>query len=296
MPSNTRHIFGIDGGGTGCRVSVCTASGICIGQAEGGPANVSTDASQALENICTAIQTAAMRASLGEADIIAAVAHAGLAGVLTPDQATHIQSALPFKRVRVSDDRETSTIGALGTSDGVVAAVGTGSFVAARKDGQTRFFGGWGFQLSDQASGAWLGRKALEHCVLVHDGLAAQNALSRHIMGAFQGDIVEIVRFAQKATPQDYANFAPIVVAAAQDGDVHGKQLLMQGAEYLTTCFKTTRVTDHDKICLIGGVGRHYLPYLDADIRDQVTPAQGSALDGAVTLAHSLADHLTDQR
>ena len=48
-------VFGIDGGGSRCRVAVCDGSGARIGEAVGGPSNFTSNREQALVNVREAI-------------------------------------------------------------------------------------------------------------------------------------------------------------------------------------------------------------------------------------------------
>lgn len=282
---STYLIIGVDGGGTGCRVGIESAGGTRLGAGRGGAANVTTDPDGAARNVREAVGNALADAGLNGDALVRATAHVGLAGVLGDAQARVLAAALPFGQVVVSDDRVTSAAGALGPEDGVVAAVGTGSFVVRRHAGANRFFGGWGLRLGDQASGAWLGRALLERCLMAIDGLLPQSELTRAALDRFGGDPAAIVDFAVGALPRDYAGFAPSVIDAARADDRHGVALMRAGAGYLADCIGAEPLAAGDIVCLMGGVGPHYAPYLGADIRDRLRPERGSALDGALYLA-----------
>ncbi|NNE88666.1 MAG: N-acetylglucosamine kinase [Silicimonas sp.] len=279
-----QYIFGIDGGGTGCRVAICDASGKRIGEASGGPANYSTDSIGTIANVQAAVSRLAAAHSISPDDLAKSTARVGLAGILTDADATAMADALPFKRSIVSDDRETSLAGALGDANGILAAIGTGTFVAARSAETTRFFGGWGLHLSDQASGAWLGRKALRRTVLAHDGLASHSDLTQALLERTK-DLTGMVAFAKDATPADYGSLARSVIQAAASGDANGLHIVKEGAAYLNACLNAVTLEGEDVICLTGGIGPHYEPYLETVFRDRVRPALGTALDGALRLA-----------
>ena len=151
--------LGIDGGGTGCRAAIWR-DGV-VGQGAAGPANLTSDFEGGMANLRSAITAAAQSAGLGAAELEQAIGHAGLAGVQTDDMARKVAGQLPG-RCCVTEDRNIAIAGALGAEgDGAVLAIGTGSFVGLRRGGTIRAVGGWGLQLSDQASGGWLGRAAL---------------------------------------------------------------------------------------------------------------------------------------
>jgi hypothetical protein len=70
----------------------------------------------------------------------------------------------------VVDDSVTALEGALGGANGTLASLGTGSFFIRKSPDGTRHVGGWGFQLGDEGSAAWLGRRALSLALRVADG------------------------------------------------------------------------------------------------------------------------------
>ena len=52
------YLFGVDGGGSGCRVVLTSTDGKILGKAKGGPANIETSFSKARSNIINACMTA----------------------------------------------------------------------------------------------------------------------------------------------------------------------------------------------------------------------------------------------
>jgi glucosamine kinase len=278
-------VIGCDGGGSGCRVVISDASGKVLAQAAGGFANVTTDFDQALCSLRAALADAAGQLGLALHDLAGAVGHFGLAGVQSEHAAAKAAAALPCPKVRVTEDRLVAVIGALGDADGVLLALGTGTIIAAQRGGVMRHVGGWGLQLSDQASGAWLGRGLLKQILLCQDGLGPHSDLTRCSFAEFGHDPGALVRFAASASPADYARFAPAVVQAAQAGDAIGLALMQRGAAYLGQAIAAIGYAPGDAVCLTGGVGPQYAPYLPAAVREAIVPPKGSALDGALVLA-----------
>ena len=153
------YFLGIDGGGTGCRAAIADASGRIIGQGAGGPANISIETEGACANILAAAHAALEQAGEGHLDQLTAVL--GLAGANVTAAARRLQAMLPFRRSRIVTDAVTAAAGALGPGDGIVAAMGTGSVFAVQAGGEMRQYGGRGFLLGDEGSGAVLGRALL---------------------------------------------------------------------------------------------------------------------------------------
>ena len=60
------YLFGIDGGGSGCRVVLTSNDGKFLGKAKGGPANIETSFLNAKRNIIKACKTAFKSANLSE--------------------------------------------------------------------------------------------------------------------------------------------------------------------------------------------------------------------------------------
>ena len=283
--TDPNYICAVDGGGTGCRVAIADLDGTILASAIGGPANVATNAAEAVASVLDAVRNAAEQLNIEDSSWSHMVAHIGLAGIMSDADANAMASQMPFELCSVSDDRETSLIGALGTKDGVILAIGTGSFAAMRQGEKTRYVGGWGLSVGDQASGAWLGRALLESTLLAFDGIAAASDLTRATLRRFDGSPASIVGFSAKAKPVDYAAFAPDVVDAAQAEDPVGRALMTRGADYLNAALGSAGISNDEIICLTGGVGPHYQPFLAPEFHHRIRPPIGSALDGALMLA-----------
>lgn len=281
-------LIAVDGGGTGCRVAVGTPDQGILAEATGGPANISTDFDAAIANILNATRTAIAQAGLDDTKTGHAVAHLGLAGFTGPDIGARVREALPFGTSVVTEDTATTIVGAIGQGDGFVIALGTGTIIARQRDGVQTCVGGWCYQVSDQASGAWLGHGALEQTLLVVDGITPTSVLSQRLLDKF-GGAAGIVQFSLRAKPGDFATLAPDVVQAAATGDSIGIPLMQAGASYLERALSALEYRAGDILCLSGGVGPHYAKYLPDMMTTNLVPAQGRAVDGAFALAQRAA-------
>lgn len=276
-------LIGLDGGGTSCRAALVAGPGSARHEARGGPANVSNFAA-AMDSVKSAVAKLLSSAGLDDAALGGAVAHLGLAGVMDARIAARVASEMPFGRTIVTDDQPTMIAGALGSDDGAVAAIGTGSFIGRQLAGAITVLGGWGFALGDQASGAWLGRRLLSEALLAADGLAAPSPLARDTLSRFGGG-VGIAAFGLTALPADYAALAPEVVAAAESGDALGDRLMHEGVQYIESALAALGHAPGETLCLTGGLGPLYRRWLDVDMASHITAPKGSALDGALLLA-----------
>lgn len=282
-------LIAVDGGGTGCRAAIGTCSQGMIARAEGGRANFASDPELAIRNILAVVTLAAQNAGIAEAAIPAALngayAHLGLAGVMTPQDSARVASALPYACAIVTDDRQTAVAGALAGEDGALLSIGTGTIVAANTAEGFRSVSGWGFHVSDQASGAWLGRAALVQVLLCHDGIEGHSPLTRALFAQFGVDPNAIVAFSMSAKAGDYATLAPEIISQAQAGDPWGRKIMAIGADYLSRALAQVGFRSGDPLCLIGGVGPYYAEFLPPDLLIGRTPSRGTALDGAFHLA-----------
>lgn len=278
-------LIGIDGGGTHCRFALL-AHGKRV-EHRGGPANVHSDFDRAVATLTDGLAALAQKAGLS--DLSSARAYLGLAGVTGPEAAARVADALPIRRVSVSDDRMSAVVGALGGRDGAVIGIGTGSFLARRAQGRVRLMGGWGFVLGDEASGAYLGRRALQRALHVLDGLAEATPFTDAIHEQFGSTPVNILRFARDAGPADFAAHAPMVLEAARAGDVVAWDILREGADYILHGLNRLGWTPGEILCPIGGLAPHYAGFLPADVTASFAEPSGSALDGALALAADMA-------
>ena len=287
--SSSEHtlLIGVDGGGTGCRAAIGTSVNGVLAQAEGGRANVASDFALSVKNIISTVEAAANRADIPRDELSKATAHIGIAGVLGPKESAQVVSALPYGLVIVTDDRPTAVTGALGGQDGYLLSVGTGTIAASSKSGTFTYVGGWGFYVADQASGAWLGRAALEQVMLCHDRLADHTPLTRGLLLKYDNDPNAVAAYSMTAKPGDFAIHAPDIIAGARAADPWGQSIMEKGADYLMRCLTRLGFLPGETLCLTGGVGPHYADYLPADFLAGRIKSRGSALDGAFQLAKS---------
>lgn len=282
-----RYRIGVDGGGTSCRAALVDAVSGARFERQGGPANVS-DFDGALGCIIDALRGVMSDAGVKLAELGDASAHLGLAGVTGPVMAERVRAAvfaaLPFGRIGVTGDNVTMITGALGARDGAVAAIGTGSFVGLKRQGQVTTVGGRGFLLGDQAAGGWLGKRLLEELMLACDGLRPHSDLSRSVLARY-GGVAEVIAFAVAARPADIAAHAPEVIAAASAGDSLARSLMEEGADYIDAALRALSWQEGEVLCLTGGLGPAYANVLPRALRASLSMPVGSALDGALALA-----------
>ncbi len=280
----TMNLVAVDGGGTGCRAIVANAEGAVLGRGESGPANVMTDLDGSLTHILEAVERAGRQAGI-EPEFSTSKAALALAGANVGRFGEELLQKLPFAESIVESDATAAVRGALGPHDGAAGILGTGSVFGAKSGGEIRIIGGWGFLLGDQASGARLGRALLEETLLAHDGIVLGSALTEAILARFQEDPREIVVFGKRARPADFGAFAPEVFAYAEKGDAVAGRILADAVGWIEASLDAVMPEGCDRVCLLGGLGQPYAPYLSEPFRNLLRPPLGNALDGALALA-----------
>lgn len=119
---------------------------------------------------------------------------------------------------------------------GVLVLAGTGSNVAGRAaTGTIVRAGGWGPNLADQGSGHFIGLEALRRGFLAIDARRPTRLLdlARNFWNI--DTLNDLVEFANANPSPEFSRFAPLVIAAAEEGDVVAREVLEQGGADLAT-------------------------------------------------------------
>ncbi|MEM7723410.1 MAG: BadF/BadG/BcrA/BcrD ATPase family protein [Pseudomonadota bacterium] len=272
--------IGIDGGGTGCRLALSYRGE--VREYHGGPANIVTDPAGAEAAIRLVLDEALADAGLSFADMPRARVCAGLAGARLPGEADTFATRLPYIAY-VVDDSVTALEGALDGAEGTLVSLGTGSFFIRKTADDLRHLGGWGFQLGDEGSAAWLGKRALTLTLMVVDGRLPPDPLADTLMAEATP---HPVRFARTASPNDFAQLARVVLTHLETP--LGRRLL---DETLAILRGGLVALDHQKGApwvLTGGLGDLLAPHLPDDLGEGRLPPKGRPVDGALRLAKAL--------
>lgn len=270
-------ILGVDGGGTGCRAAVAALSGQVLGRGEAGAANIASDPDGARQNIQIAVGMALAKANATQTDIRHAVL--GLAGANLPGAPERLAASLPYPRVQIVTDAITATRGALGEDDGILAAIGTGSVFAVQRGQEIHQYGGYGFILGDEGSGASLGRALLARALRAHDGVLPMSPLLSTILTEMNGP-GGIVAFAFAAQPADFAALAPRITASDDPAAI---AILTATETEVAATLNVLQAGTGLPVVFLGGLGPHYARRFQS--RWPIRSALGSGLDGALQLA-----------
>jgi glucosamine kinase len=259
--------LGIDGGGTktSCLVGDETSvlgSGTAIGSNI-----VRVGERQAREAIGAAIQQACADAKIAPAQVGRTCM--GVAGAARLEVANVVRGLLAefvSGEIEVVGDMAIAMEAAFGSGPGVIVIAGTGSIAYGRNaEGQTARAGGWGYAISDEGSGHWIGQSALAAAMRARDesGIEAPSPLLERIMKSWKVTTSQQLVVAANATPApDFAALLPAVLSAADAGDDAARGVLTQAGVELAVLGEivTKRLfekADAVPLAMAGGVLRH---------------------------------------
>ena len=177
-----RWWVGIDGGGTSTRAVVADAGGQLLGRGESGASALNQGVEQAWRHIAEAIE----RASVPGLQLQDCALGLGLSGTGVPAQLQGFVADDPgVARFALITDGLAGLLGAHGGRAGALLISGTGSVAEALlEDGTRRMTGGWGWQIGDEGSGAWLGQQAMKVAQAAFDDRAPRGRdLARYAAG-----------------------------------------------------------------------------------------------------------------
>jgi glucosamine kinase len=284
--SDNELLLGVDGGGTRCRARLALCSGEILGEGEAGPANLRLGYLEAFAAVLDAAGQCLAAAGLPHAALGRVTACLALAGASEPAElAVARRHSLPFRRTVMITDAEAACVGAHGGGDGAIIIIGTGSIAWGLAAGRHHRFGGWGLAVSDEGSGAWLGREAVRLALWARDGRTEWTPLLREVFTALGGDPHAVVRWAAEARPRDYGCFAPLVIEHARHGDPAADELVQRAASHIDALAKRLLAAEFRAIALVGGLAAAIEPYLAAETGRHLMPPQGDALSGALRIA-----------
>ena len=229
--------LGIDGGGskTSCLIGDETS---VLGTGTGGASNVvRVGEAQARESLASAIRQACTVANLNPSEISSVcVGLAGAARTEISELVKRIVSELVPGKVKVVGDNVIALEAAFGGGPGVIVIAGTGSIAYGRnREGQTARAGGWGFAISDEGSGHWIGRTAVAAALGAWDENPEQDLrLIEMLMKSWRVETIEqLVPAANATPPPDFAALFPAVLSLADSGDRIARDVLTQAGTQL---------------------------------------------------------------
>jgi glucosamine kinase len=284
-------LLGVDGGGTRCRARLCAPSGARLADAVTGPANIRLGFKTAMIAVMAATEECLDQAGLSKRELNRITACLALAGASEPTQlALARRHKYPFAHTILVTDAQAACVGAHRGGDGGVIVAGTGSIGWGQLKGRQHRVGGWGLPISDEGSGAWIGREALRRVLWAHDGRVPWTGLLDDLFTHFRRDPHAIVRWTTRASPRDYGSFAPLVVSHAGKQDAVAIELMRRAGGHIDALAARLLSADVRPLALVGGLADAMAQWVSSDTRKHLIQPAGDALDGAVALARVAAE------
>jgi glucosamine kinase len=228
------YYLGIDAGGTKTRCALGDETTILATSASGGSNLVRAGATPSREALHASVREVCAAANISPDQIRSVcIGAAGAARPQIADQVRGILAELTTAAVEVVGDMVIALESAFGSGPGVIAIAGTGSIVYGRDAaGHSARAGGWGFAVSDEGSGHWIGRRAVSAILRAHDG-GGETAFTNLVLQVFNvGTLDELIPAVNGLPPPEFPRLFPLVLRAAEAGDAPARSLLAEaGAE-----------------------------------------------------------------
>jgi glucosamine kinase len=231
-------LLGIDGGGSKTSCIIGDENSVLGTGTSAGSNVVRVGEVRARKSLGAAIRHACAAADISPSRIEKTCV--GIAGGALPEVAAVVRrlvSDFVSGEVAVVGDMVIAMEAAFGAGPGVIVIAGTGSIAYGRNSaGQTARAGGWGFAISDEGSGHWIGRSAVAAVMRTFDEAGADSAdrLLDGIMKTWGVTTREQLVVAANKSP-DFAALFPAVVSAAEAGDVTARMELTQAGGELAS-------------------------------------------------------------
>src|SRR5256885_4404467 len=236
-PERPALLIGVDAGGRHPAVAIADGDLRILGRAEGpGAAMRPEGGTRSAAVIAELAREAGGRAGITlPADRLVV----GAAGAGREPERQQLVAALQAcglaTAVHALGDVEAALIAALNDGPGILVSAGTGSIAYARDaTGHVHRSGGYGWQMSDEGGGYWLGRRALEIAGRALDAREEGSTLLTRLLAALGlQDFDGLVRWSANATPAQVAALAPHVLNAAREGEAVAKRAVDAAAREL---------------------------------------------------------------
>ncbi len=284
--------IGVDGGATKCKVRIEDQAGNLLGQAVGGPANIRLSVDLTWQSIFQTIDDALQAHAMSLRD----KRHRfhvglGLAGSEVQEaRVAFLDAPHPFATLHLFSDAHVACVGAHAGREGAIIIIGTGVIGYQVENGQGSRVGGWGFPHDDLGSGAWLGLEVARLTFQALDRRIETTPLLTDVFAFFDNDFNRFVTWANRATSNEFARLAPLVINHSQQAEKWALKLMKKAARAVdrigTTLEKIQQQQDVSlPCCLFGGIAPFIEPWLSSSLRDRLVAQQGDATTGAILLA-----------
>ncbi len=237
-----RYIIGIDGGGTKTHCVIANQNGDTLFECRGEASNFLIIGTEKVSGtIFNLIEKCRNELSISFQDIQAIVL--GTTGAGRKTDAEIMEKAfiefaagknISFNLFHVESDARIALEGAFSGNAGSILIAGTGSIIFGKdEDGEIHRAGGYGRLIGDEGSGYSIGKKGLAAASKQFDGRGGYTLISEIIKEKFSLDTSEKIINAVYKNNFDIASIAPVVLEAAQKGDISALKIIDEESDEL---------------------------------------------------------------
>ena len=256
-----RRYLGVDGGGSKTAFVLIDASGELLGSHQEGPAYYLQTGVEEMR----AMLARGILATLAQASLTPAAVDFAFLGLPSYGEDSRLLATLdaaaaptlPPGRFQCGNDALCGWAGALGGEDGINVVAGTGSMAYGEYGGRAARAGGWGELFSDEGSGYWVAREALQLFSRMSDGRAPRGRLyeklGRHFRLAADLDLCAAIYGAGRGERSDVASLSGTIAETARSGDAQARALFARAVEELLQMVDAV----HGQLQVPGGVRLH---------------------------------------
>lgn len=312
---NEHTIIGIDGGGTHTR-GVLFRDGKIQAKVKSGTTRIGTvGVGESCERTLNVIIELCNQAGIETNELDAVIV--GLAGVWLEEEKKRSAQLLKtlargqyitFNDLVVTSDAEIALQGAFEGEDGIITIVGTGSIGLAKDKDLLHRCGGWGIELDDEGSGAWIGREGLTAVVRALDGRGKYTKMVEVIDDIYPTITIKEPRTIVKAYAErafEYQMLTPHVMRCAEEGDEVCLDIIQRSARHLAelpeALIKNYSAKKKIKVALMGGIidantllAKLLRTEIAKNKKLEIIEPKGTALDGAISIGHKLIEEMQE--
>ena len=201
-----------------------------------------------------------------------------------------------------TSDAEIALRGAFGSEAGIMLIAGTGTITLGKnKQGELIRSGGWGIEIDDEGSGAWIGKKGLSACVKAIDGRGVQTSLLLKLADRYPQISLKFPRTIVSAFMDkvfEYHHLTQMVLEEAENGDSVCLEIVQEAAERLHENIMAVAKNIPGiplPVSFLGGllenntlIARELLNKIKEKDSFNVVDPKGTALDGAIEYCFEL--------
>jgi N-acetylglucosamine kinase-like BadF-type ATPase len=260
----SKFYLGVDGGQSSTVALICNEQGRIVGHGRGGPCN-HVSGPEGREKFFQAVggclHLAGLEACFDPRIQEFAAACLGFSGG-AEDKVGYTKELIKSGRYHITHDAEIALTGATGGEPGIITIAGTGSIAFGRNaDGKMARAGGWGYIFGDEGGAFDIARQAVRAALYMEEGWGTETILLERLLHATKSATASqlLHQFYAEFDRVAIARLAPLVTAAAQEGDPSALQILEYAAHDLANlAIGANRMLFHrgqlPAVSFIGGV------------------------------------------